>query len=134
MSEDVKRILVAEDNPALSEVTCFNLERAGYQVTAACNGREALELLQTESYDLIVTDHQMPEMTGWDLCIEMRKIATHAQTPVIFLTAKRLELDLSRLKDEAGAVLVFPKPFSPRELVRAVEDSIASAAGVQPEF
>lgn len=128
MSNDVRRILVAEDNPALSQVVCFNLEQAGFQVTPAGNGREALELLNSQYYDLVITDHQMPEMTGWDLCAQMRKAAAHAQTPVIFLTAKRLELDLARLKRELGVVAAFAKPFSPSELVCAVEDCLASVA------
>ena len=128
MSNDGKQILVAEDNPALSQVICFNLEQAGYQVTTAENGREAWELLNSQCYDLVVTDHQMPEMTGWDLCAQMRKAAAHAQTPVIFLTAKRLELDVAQLKRELGVVAVFAKPFSPSELVCAVKDCLASAA------
>lgn len=127
MSNDARGILVVEDNPALSRVVCFNLEQAGFQVTTAGNGREALELLNSRCYDLVITDHQMPEMTGWDLCARMRKAAAHAQTPVIFLTAKRLELDLARLKGELGVVAAFAKPFSPRELVRAAEDCLAPA-------
>jgi CheY-like chemotaxis protein len=127
MSHQVKRILVAEDNPALSQVVRFNLERAGFQVTTAGNGREALERLNGQSYDLVITDQQMPEMTGWDLCAQMRQAAAHADTPVIFLTAKRLELDLARLKDEFGVVATFAKPFSPSELISAVEDCLAPA-------
>lgn len=128
MSNEGKRILVAEDNPALAQVVRFNLTQAGFQVTTAENGREALELLNGGCYDLVITDQQMPEMTGWDLCAEMRKAADHAQTPVIFLTAKSLELDMTRLKNEFGVVAAFAKPFSPRELVGAVEDYLAPAA------
>lgn len=126
MSNDVKRILVAEDNPALSHVVRFNLEQAGFQVTTAGNGREALDLLNEQRYDLVITDHQMPEMSGWDLCVEMRKTAACAHTPVIFLTAKRLELDLAQMKSELGVVAAFAKPFSPRELVCAVDELLVS--------
>ena len=128
MSSDLRQILVAEDNPALSQVICFNLQQAGFPVTAAGNGREALEFLTAGHYDLVITDHQMPEMTGWDLCIEMRKVAAHAQTPVIFLTAKKLELDLEQLKGEFGVVAAFAKPFSPSELVCAVKDCLSAVA------
>ena len=128
MSNDVRRILVAEDNPALLQVVSFNLEQAGFQVTRAGNGRKAWELLNSQHHDLVITDHQMPEMTGWDLCVEMSKTSTHAQTPVIFLTAKKLEIDATQLKSEFGVVAVFAKPFSPRELVCAVEDLLAPAA------
>ena len=75
---------------------------------------------------LVITDHQMPEMTGWDLCTRMCQMEAHAQTPVIFLTAKSLELDLARMKRELGVVAAFAKPFSPSELVRTVEECLAS--------
>jgi CheY-like chemotaxis protein len=127
MSHDVKQILVAEDNPALLEIMRFTLEQAGFQVTTAVNGREASELLDAQCYDLIITDHQMPELSGWDLCVRMREDTTHAHTPVIFLTAKSLELGAARLKDELGVVATFAKPFSPRELICTVKECLAPA-------
>ena len=109
-------------------MVCFNLQQAGFQVTTAVNGREALEFLTAGHYDLVITDHQMPEMTGWDLCVQMREVAAHAQTPVIFLTAKKLELDLDQLKSEFGVVAAFAKPFSPSEVVAAAKDCLSSVA------
>jgi CheY-like chemotaxis protein len=105
----------------------FNLEQAGFHVSTAANGREALELLQDEGYDLVITDHQMPGMTGWELYTHMRQAANHAQTPVIFLTAKMLEPELARLTRESAVAASFAKPFSPSELVCAVEEHLAPA-------
>ena len=132
MPGDPKHILVAEDNPALLHVVRFTLEKAGFQVAVARNGRQAWEFLEEQCYDLVVTDQQMPEMTGLDLCARMRQTARHAQTPVVFLTAKGLELDSVRLKEELGVVALFPKPFSPRRLVRAIEDHFGSALTTSP--
>ena len=96
-------------------------------MVVAHNGREAWELLEQECFDLVVTEQQMPEMHGWDLCARMRQVAAHSQTPVVFLTAKELELDTVRLKEELHVAMIFPKPFSPRELARAIDDHFGSA-------
>ncbi len=127
MSSERKRILVADDNPALSSVVRFNLQRAGFAVTVARNGLEAWNHLERNSFDMVVTDHQMPEMTGCELCERMRGDSRHAETPIIMLTAKGLELELPRLQEELGVVAVFPKPFSPVELVKAIADRLEHA-------
>ena len=76
------KILVCEDNPALSAVVSFNLVRAGFQVTTVANGRLALEALQKDSFDLILSDQQMPMMTGIQLCEHVRQLPAHKRTPV----------------------------------------------------
>jgi two-component system alkaline phosphatase synthesis response regulator PhoP len=132
MATDIRRVLVAEDNPAFSQVARFNLERAGYHVTLARNGREGWELLQKDRFDLVVTDEQMPEMNGRELCAKMRQTPVHMETPVIFLTAKKLELDARQLHEELGVARVFPKPFSPRELVDAIDEVLAPQQETRP--
>ena len=117
-----RNVLVAEDNPALAHVAAFNLQRAGYRVTTARNGREAWELLQEVPFDLVVTDQQMPEMTGSELCAAMRSSEAHADIPVVLLTAKGLELDRRQLQQELGVVRLFSKPYSPSELIGAVHE------------
>jgi len=114
------RILLAEDNLALLQVTKFNLQRAGYEVVPAADGREAWQTLQQEEFDAVITDEQMPRMTGRELCETMRASEAHRYIPVIFLTAKCLELDHSRLESELGVSRVLGKPFSPRDLVEIV--------------
>jgi len=122
-----KRILVAEDNAALARVVQFNMERAGYDVTVAPNGQIALDHVTRQQFDLIITDQQMPVMTGIDLCEKARYVAGYASVPVILLTAKGLELDLPRLQEELGIAAVSAKPFSPLDLVQTV-DSLLNAA------
>ena len=128
MSNSDRHILVAEDNAALASVVRFNLQRAGFRVTVACNGRVAWEAVQEDDFDLIVTDQQMPEMTGCEFCQKLRSVAAFRDIPVIMLTAKGMELELPRLKAELGIAATFLKPFSPREIVQAVEDHLAAVS------
>ncbi|MCA9118974.1 MAG: response regulator [Planctomycetaceae bacterium] len=124
MSNSDRRILVVEDNAALASVVRFNLERAGFQVTVACNGRVAWDAVQEDAFDLVITDQQMPEMTGTEFCERLRGVTGFQELPVIMLTAKGMELELPRLKAELGIAATFLKPFSPKEIVKAVEDQL----------
>ena len=74
-SEDSARlsILIAEDDRVMSDVIRFNLERAGHQTTVARSGTEAWQMLQTQPFDLLITDYQMPGMTGEDVCRAIRR-------------------------------------------------------------
>ncbi len=128
MSDNPRRILAVEDNPALASVIRFNLRKAGFDVTCARNGHEAWQLLGRQQFDFLVTDHQMPEMTGYELCERMRGDARLCQLPIIMLTAKGLELELSKLKDKLGVLQILPKPFSPSELVQRIERYFAMEA------
>jgi two-component system, chemotaxis family, chemotaxis protein CheY len=126
MDHSTKHILVAEDNAALASVVRFNLERAGFRVTVANDGLQAWENLQHDTYDLLLTDQQMPEMTGCELCQTLRSVPDFADLPVILLTAKGMELELPRLRDELKITATFLKPFSPKEIVKAVEECLAA--------
>jgi two-component system, chemotaxis family, chemotaxis protein CheY len=126
MATDKAKILVVEDNAALSGVVCFNLVRAGFQVTSVNNGRHALETLQKGSFDLILSDQQMPLMTGIQLCENIRQIPAYKRTPFILLTAKCMEIDVARLQQNPGVSTALPKPFSPSELINCIEDCLAA--------
>ena len=117
-----KRALIVDDNLALARVTQFALDRAGFETQTARNGRLALEAAKLMQFDVIVTDQQMPELTGVELCRELRKLPEYVDCPIILLTAKGLELELPRLREELGISGVFSKPFSPAAVVKAVED------------
>jgi two-component system alkaline phosphatase synthesis response regulator PhoP len=125
LPQHVRRILVAEDNAALAAVVRFHLERAGLQVDLARNGREAWDLLQNGSYAMVITDQQMPEMSGTEICTLMRGDPRLASVPVLMLTAKSLELDSSRLREELGVRELLPKPFSVCELTETVRGCLA---------
>ena len=103
------------------------LQRAGYRVVVGQNGREAWELAQDDQFDLIITDQQMPEMTGCELCERLRENESYRDTPIIMLTAKGLELELPRLRERFDITATFLKPFSPKEVVQTVEDCLTEA-------
>ena len=128
MEKGSRNFLVAEDNPALACVIRFNLERSGFHVTAANNGRVAWEFAQDQTFDLVLTDQQMPEMSGHELCQKLRATTDHAETPIIMLTAKGMELDLPRLREELGITATFLKPFSLKEVIKAVESCFAAVS------
>jgi two-component system chemotaxis response regulator CheY len=129
MSGEKVKILLVEDNLALSGVICFNLTRGGYQVTPVSNGREAIEALERGRFDLVLSDQQMPRMTGIQLCEHIREMPDQAHTPFILLTAKCMELDVAKLRQRLGMSAALPKPFSPAELLTLIEESLASNVG-----
>ena len=118
------KVLVAEDNPALSAVLRFNLQNAGYEVTAARNGREALENAKTTDFDIVISDQQMPLMCGTELIEQLREIDAYQATPIVMLTAKAMELDETDLKGRLGVDRLISKPFSPAAIVETVEQML----------
>jgi two-component system chemotaxis response regulator CheY len=126
MASQKAKILVCEDNVALSGVVCFNLVRAGFQVTNVSNGRLALEALQKDTFDLVLSDQQMPMMTGIQLCEHLRELPAHHRTPFILLTAKCMEIDFVKLQQTLGISAALPKPFSPSELINCIEETLAA--------
>jgi CheY-like chemotaxis protein len=122
-----KHILLAEDNPVLSRIIEFNLKKGGYSVTTVANGGDAMALLLGESFDLLITDYQMPGHDGAALCDFVRGNATLAQLPIILCTAKGLELNASELAARWQLVQVFFKPFSMSEIVTCIQRYFANA-------
>lgn len=127
MSGEKAKILLVEDNVALSGVICFNLARAGYDVTPVSNGREAIDALQRSHFDLVLSDQQMPKMTGIQLCEHIRELPDYRQTPFILLTAKCMEIDVAKLRQRLGLSAALPKPFSPSELLASIEECLTSS-------
>ena len=125
MSDNAPRILVAEDNRVLADVLRFNLQRAGFAVTVALNGSIAVTHLQQETFDLLITDFQMPGVNGEQLCQVIRKELQLDQLPILMCSAKGLELDIESLKAEFGVSQVISKPFSMREIV-AIAQSLTA--------
>ncbi|MDX1961572.1 MAG: response regulator [Pirellulales bacterium] len=119
------RILVAEDNQVLSDVLRFNLERAGYAVTVADNGETAKHLLNGESWDLLMTDYQMPLVNGEELCRHARQLPACRELPIIMCSAKGLELNFEDLRQTLGIQRLLHKPFSMKEIVKLVATTLA---------
>ncbi|NNL67591.1 MAG: response regulator transcription factor [Myxococcales bacterium] len=126
-----ERILVVDDEPDLLELVRANLSEAGFQVEATTSGREVLERLRRSPPDLLVLDLMMPEVSGTEICRQIRSTPDLAHLPIIMLTAKAAELDRV-VGFELGADDYVTKPFSARELalrVRAVLRRSGSGGG-----
>jgi CheY-like chemotaxis protein len=121
------KVLIAEDNIALANILKFNLERAGLCVTVAHTGLAAIEAVARCSFDLVITDYQMPGANGEQVCQAVRASARGGQTALVLCTAKCYELDDQRLKDEFGLAAVLVKPFSPLAVIRLVKELITPA-------
>ena len=117
--EMAKRILVADDEAHIRHVVSLKLANAGYEVITATDGEEALELCASESPDLIITDYQMPVMTGLELCRELRSRQETKDIPAIMLTARGFNIE-PREMIRAGIAAVLAKPFSPMEILERV--------------
>ncbi|HEU0054348.1 MAG TPA: response regulator [Longimicrobium sp.] len=119
---DVRRILVADDEPHIGRIIQLKLEQGPYQVTLVSDGREALEVLRSdEPVDLVLLDIMMPYATGLEVLAETRRLEHRGATPVIILTAKGQDAD-RRQAMELGATDFFTKPFSPRKLLARVDE------------
>ena len=113
-------ILVADDDQDILELVAFRLERAGYEVMTAGDGEQALASAREHRPALAVLDVMMPKLTGYDVVKAMRAEEGTSRIPVILLTARVQEADVSR-GFEAGADDYIRKPFSPQELRARVE-------------
>ena len=113
-------ILIADDEPNQLELMSFNLSNAGYSIIKAANGKEAIELIENHSPDLIILDWMMPKMSGIDVCRTLRSRSETKQIPIIILSARSEESDKS-LGLDTGADDYISKPFSPKELISRVK-------------
>ena len=111
------RILVADDEPKVLSIVRSYLQKDGYQVFEATDGKRALEVFRREKPDLMILDIMMPEMDGLDVLREVRRTS---RVPVIMLTARVEESD-KLIGLELGADDYVVKPFSPRELTARVK-------------
>jgi DNA-binding NarL/FixJ family response regulator len=125
-TKEHKRLLLIDDDPNLILLVKDYLEFRGYEVITAENGREALEVLETDVPDMIVCDVMMPEMDGYDFVSNVRENERTSWIPVLFLSAKGQAQD--RVKGlTVGADVYMVKPFEPEELVAQVEASLKQA-------
>jgi DNA-binding response OmpR family regulator len=114
------KILVVDDEPEAVELVEFNLKGAGYEVSTAGDGAEALNKARRIQPNLVILDVMMPEIDGMEVCKLLRRDPATSTIPIIMLTAKASEVDRV-LGLELGADDYVVKPFSPRELVLRVK-------------
>jgi DNA-binding response OmpR family regulator len=120
-----KKILVVDDEKKIVDIVKAYLERDGYKVIVAYDGRLALHMARSESPDLIVLDLMLPEVSGWDVC---RTLRTESNVPIIMLTARDDDSD-KIVGLELGADDYVVKPFNPKELVSRVRAVLRRAEG-----
>jgi DNA-binding response OmpR family regulator len=119
------KILVIDDEPSVHEVVRAYLEREGFIVYSANNGRDGLQLAEAKQPSLLVLDVMLPDVSGEEICAYLRRTSDVA---ILFLTARGTEEDRVRGL-EMGADDYLPKPFSPRELVARVKALLRRTQG-----
>lgn len=127
MEQKRPHILLADDEAHVLHIMSRRLEAEGYRLTIAGNGREALEAVRREPPDLIITDFQMPQMSGLELALALREAPQTAGIPIIMLTGRGYTLDREVLA-RTSIQEVRPKPFSAKAIVK-----LASAILTEPD-
>ena len=119
------KILVADDEPDVLFMTAFALRQlGGFDVLEARNGEEALALTRAHEPELMVLDVQMPRLTGYEVCRQVRADTRLSDTPIILLSAKGQAAEIEEGR-AAGANLYMLKPYAPQQLLDAVNRLIA---------
>ena len=127
-----KKVLVVDDEIHIVHVAAIKLRNNGYEVITATNGDEAFELACAEKPDIIVTDFQMPAMTGLELVEKIRQNEETKDIPVILLTARSFAISEEQQEDLQISGCI-SKPFSPKELLESIEDILYQRAVVNRE-
>jgi DNA-binding response OmpR family regulator len=113
-------VLIVDDDPDIQQLVTYNLKQAGFDVSTAATGRQALEAVQKQPPDLIILDLMLPDVDGVEVCRTLRQRESSRRIPIVMLTARGDEIDRV-IGFELGADDYVMKPFSPRELVLRVK-------------
>lgn len=122
-----RKALVVDDEIHIVQVVAIKLRNNGYDVTTADNGKVGLELAGQIKPDIIITDFQMPIMTGLEMVENLRKQPETADIPVIMLTARGFAIEEEKREDLKISAFL-SKPFSPREVLKTIEDILQENA------
>lgn len=114
------KILIVDDSNMLRDMVKYALNEGGYpDVTEAIDGADGLAKARVASFDLIVSDINMPNMDGFEMISEIRKLPTYAKTPILTLTTEKND-DMKAKGKAVGATGWIVKPFVPEQLLKAV--------------
>lgn len=116
-----KKVLVVDDEVHIIHVVSIKLRNNGYEVLSAENGSEGLKVALEHKPDIVVTDCQMPLMSGLEMVEQLRQHELTANIPIIMLTARSFDIEPEQ-RAELRISEFLSKPFSPRELLRSIED------------
>ena len=125
-----KKVLVVDDEIHIVHVVAIKLRNNGYEVISAENGADGFERACEEKPDIIVTDYQMPVMTGLELVKKLRETEATRFIPVIMLTARGFAIG-DKEREDLQISEFLSKPFSPKELLRNIEDILYQQSVVQ---
>jgi len=131
MAGQPMRVLVVDDEHAITEFVSYNLKREGYEVDVAHDGNSALEMALNGNFDLIILDVMLPGMSGFDVCQRLR---TQSSVPVLFLSARDTEID-KVVGLEIGGDDYLAKPFGVKELnarIKALLRRSVASSGREP--
>ena len=115
----IKQILVVDDDPVMHRLVQHHLQRAGYGMLSASNGREAIDIASREKPGLIVMDVMLPEVDGLAALRELKKADVTKNIPVIVITANSHAV-ARKESENSGAAIFLTKPFSPTQLLNEV--------------
>ncbi|ASJ95194.1 MULTISPECIES: response regulator [Shewanella] len=115
----MKKILAVDDSASMRQMVGFTLKTAGFDVTEACNGDEALTQAKSQDYDLVISDVNMPVMDGITLIRNLRSLPNYKFTPLLMLTTESGS-DKKQEGRSAGATGWIVKPFNPDQLLATV--------------
>lgn len=118
-----KTILAVDDSGSLRQMVVFSLKAAGYQVTEAVDGQDALDKAKAQAFDLVLTDQNMPRMDGLTLIRSLRALASYANVPILMLTTEFSD-EMKAKGRAAGANGWLVKPFDPQRLTDVVKKVI----------
>ena len=121
-------VVIADDDPQISRLVKFKLEKEGYSIFLGENGQEALDLIREVTPDIVILDVMMPVMDGFEVLRELKSEQVTAGIPAIMLTAREMEEDVLKGFD-LGAVDYMTKPFSPSELAARVNANLNCKLG-----
>ncbi len=128
----VQKVLLVDDEPDIVELLRYNLEREGYAVQTALNGKDALKAAKSNRPDLIVLDIMMPGMDGVEVCMQLRQFPEFKNTVITFLTARGE--DYSQIAGfDAGADDYITKPVRPKVFVSKVKALLKRSGADRPE-
>jgi two-component system alkaline phosphatase synthesis response regulator PhoP len=124
-----KKVLLCDDEIHILRAAELKVAKSGYEVRIARDGQEAWEMILQDPPDVLVTDVQMPRVDGFELSRRIRCQEATRDLPILMLTAKGFELEQQELADQWGILEILPKPFSPRELVRIIDEIVGVTPG-----